>query len=337
MPPSLLVEEVVGLGLVRLAGPVDRGLEAEFLEERFEQLVPQRVLVLAAPASLGVPQKIADEGEHLGGVVPPGRVFAQAIPQEIVGEQAPVLEVFAGVGGGIEHAAELVELLQGILAGPGESPQGPQVQPGGAAAVDADRLGHDLDALAASRPFLLSFPLVEEHELQRVEVRSQDQHVVDVALAQDAHEVVADLGRQRLRLGEDDPQELLGVFGKKLDPLDGTGRFAGKPHGLGRQSGPVGGVVPELRQERRDCVRRGKLGDFLGRQIKVRGRNHAAHRASSPGRTATRNSSQQAGSPCQRVDKPMQASYAEQTYLATVEDEKCDSANEFENCDRPRS
>ena len=131
------LEEVVGLGLVGLAGPVDRGLEAELLEERFEQLVAQRVLVLAAPASLGVPQEITDEGEHLRRVVPPGRVFSQAVPQEVVGEQAPVLEVFAGVGGGVEDAAELVELLQGVPAGPGEAPQRAQVEPGRAAAVDA--------------------------------------------------------------------------------------------------------------------------------------------------------------------------------------------------------
>ena len=137
MPPSLLVEKVVGLRSGRLAGPVDRGLEAELLEERFEQLVPQRVLVLAVPASLGVPQEITDEGEHLRRVVPPGRVFPQAITQEVVGEEAPVLEVFAGVGGGIEDAAELVELLQGVLAGPGEAPQDPQFERRRVPAVDA--------------------------------------------------------------------------------------------------------------------------------------------------------------------------------------------------------
>ena len=47
-------QEVVGLGLVRPARPVDGGLEAQLLEERFEQLAAKRLLVLAAPASLGV-------------------------------------------------------------------------------------------------------------------------------------------------------------------------------------------------------------------------------------------------------------------------------------------
>jgi hypothetical protein len=74
----------------------DRGLEAELLEERFEQLVAERVLILAAPANLGVPQKIANEGEHFRWVVAPGWVFPQAIAQEVVGEQASVLEIFAG-------------------------------------------------------------------------------------------------------------------------------------------------------------------------------------------------------------------------------------------------
>ena len=106
-----------------------------------------------------------------------------------------------------------------------------------------DRLGHDLDALAAGWPLLLPLPLVEEHELQRVEVGGQDEQVVEVASAQDTHEVVADLGGQRLRLGEDDPKELLRVFGEQLDPLDGAGRFARQPHGLRRQERTVGGVV----------------------------------------------------------------------------------------------
>ena len=121
----------------------------------------------------------------------------------------------------------------------------------------------------ADWPFLLAFPLVEEHELQRVEVGSQDQQVVEVALAEDAHEVVADLGRQRFRLGEHDSKELLGVFGEKLDPLDGAGRFARQPDRLRRQERAVGGVVPELRQERRDGVRRGKLGHVLGGQVEI--------------------------------------------------------------------
>ena len=218
-----------------MLGRLTVGLEAELLEERFEQLLAKRVLVLAAPASLGVSKEITDEGEHLRGIVPPGRVFSQPIPQEVVGEQAPVLEVFAGVGGGIEDAAELVELLQGVLAGPGEPPQRPQVKPGRPAAVDADRLGNDLDAFAAGRPLLLALPLVEEHELQGVEVGGQDQQVVEVALAQDPHEIVADLGRERLRLGEDDPKELLRVLGQQLDLLDGAGRFARQADRLRRQ------------------------------------------------------------------------------------------------------
>src|SRR5438132_7427826 len=38
------VKEIVRLGLVRLAGPVDGGLVAELLEEWFEQLGAKRVL-----------------------------------------------------------------------------------------------------------------------------------------------------------------------------------------------------------------------------------------------------------------------------------------------------
>src|SRR5947209_16308537 len=86
---------------------------------------------------------------------------------------SPVLEIFAGVGGGIEDAAELVELLKGIPASPGEAAQCPQVEPARAAAADADRLGHDLNAFAPGWSFVLALALVEENELQGVEIRCQ--------------------------------------------------------------------------------------------------------------------------------------------------------------------
>jgi hypothetical protein len=79
-----------------------------------------------------------------------------------------------------------------------------------------------MDALAGGWPFVLPLPLVEEHDLQRVEVRGQDEQVIECAPAQDTHEIVADLGRQRFRLGEDYSEELFLVFEEKLDPF-GTG------------------------------------------------------------------------------------------------------------------
>jgi hypothetical protein len=66
----------------------------------------------------------------------------------------------------------------------------------------------------------LTFPFIKENEFESVEICRQNQHVVDVALAQDTHEIIADLGRQRSGLGEHHPQELLVIFGKKLDSLD---------------------------------------------------------------------------------------------------------------------
>ena len=219
-----------------MLGRLTTALKPSFSKSGSSSWLRSDVLVLAAPARLGVPQEVPDEGEHPGGVVPPGRVFPQAVPQEVVGEQAPVLEVFAGVGGGVEDAAELVELLQGVLAGPGEPPQGAQVQPGRAAAVDADRSWARPGCVRPpAGPFCSCLRLSRKHELQGVEVGGQDQQVVEVALAQDPDQVVADLGRQRLRLGEDDPEELLLVLGQQLDLLDGAGRFARQPDRLGRE------------------------------------------------------------------------------------------------------
>src|SRR5262249_2699370 len=149
---------------------------------------------------------------HLGRVVPPNGFFPKAIPQVVVRKQTAVLEVFARIGGGVKHATELVELFQAVPAGPGEPSQRAQIEPSGMAAADADGLRYYLDAFEGYWPLAHPLPFVEEHELQGVEVGSQDQNVIDVALAQDTDQVVADLGRERLWLGEDDPQKLFGVF-----------------------------------------------------------------------------------------------------------------------------
>ena len=57
--------------------------------------------------------------------------------------------------------------------------------------------------------------------------------------AQDAHEVVTDLGRERLRLGEHDPEELLGILGQQFDPLEGTRRLPGQSYRLRRKERPT--------------------------------------------------------------------------------------------------
>ena len=63
-------------------------------------------------------------------------------------------------------------------------------------------------------------------------------------------------------------------IGKKLDPLDGAGGFAGQPHRLGREQRPVAGVVAEPGQERREGVRRSQCDDLLGGHVQVSGVGH---------------------------------------------------------------
>src|SRR6516162_2985487 len=145
------------------------------------------------------------------------------------------------------------------MASPGKAPQDASFEPRRVPPVELERLWYYLDSLTPGRPFLLLLPLVEEHELQGVEVGGQYDQVIEVALTEDTHKVVAYLGGQRFRLGEHYSKELLGVFGEKLDLLAGDGRITRKAHRLRRQGGAVGSVVPELRQERRDGVRRSKL------------------------------------------------------------------------------
>ena len=128
---------------------------------------------LALPAILGVLAEIANLLKCAGGVVPPGRVFPEAIAQEVVGEQPPVLEEFAGEDGVVEDDAKLVELVQGVLVRPGKLPQGPQVQRARLPPIDAEGLGHDLDLVAARGTGLLLGLLVEQDELQGVEVAAR--------------------------------------------------------------------------------------------------------------------------------------------------------------------
>ncbi len=92
--------------------------------------------------------------------------------------------------------------------------------------VQLDRLGHDLNALAPDRSFLLSLRFVQEHEFQRVEIGSEDQQMVDIALAQNADQIVADLGGQKFGLGKHDAEELFRILGEQFDSLDGVCRVA---------------------------------------------------------------------------------------------------------------
>ena len=187
----------------------------------------------------------------------------------MIGEQTAVLEVFAGVGSRIENRAELVELFQSVPAGPRKPPQNSQIQPGWISTVDADDLGHDLNAFDRNRSFALPLPLVEEDEFERVEVGGEDQHMVGIALAQGADQIIANLGRERLRLGEDDPQELLGIFRQQLDSLELVRRLAGQADSLWRQDRPRIRLISEICQEAGQRVGRRKLRDLPGGKIEI--------------------------------------------------------------------
>ena len=187
----------------------------------------------------------------------------------MVGEEATILEILARVGGGVEDAPELVELVEGVLTGPGESAQRPEVQAGGIATIDADRLGDDLNTLAASRPPSVLLAFIEEDELQRLEVRGQDQQVVLVALTEGSHQFVANLGCQRLRLGKDDPEEAIFVLRKQLDTLQRVRRFPGQPNRLGSEDGPPVRLVAELMEEGHQSVGRRQVGDVPWDQVEV--------------------------------------------------------------------
>jgi hypothetical protein len=143
------LEFVVRLGLVGPARPVDAGPETQTLEQGLEELGADDVLVLALPAFLGIGEQVADKGETLGRVVPPGGVFTEAFAEEVVREQAAVLEELLAVTGSVEDAAEFVELVETVGPGPGEAAQGLEVEPGGSATGDADDLRDHLHTVSA--------------------------------------------------------------------------------------------------------------------------------------------------------------------------------------------
>jgi len=114
--------------------------------------------------------------------------------------------------------------------------RGAEIETTGTATIQADRLRHDLHPLDSSRSLRFLTALVEE----------------------------------------DDPQELLGILGEKLDPLERLRRIAGKTECFRRESGSIGGVVAKLCEEGSDRIRRTQSGDVLFVQIQIATVRHAA-------------------------------------------------------------
>ena len=114
----------------------------------------------------------------------------------------------------LEDAAELVELVEPILARPGQPTQDAKVEMGAGLSHDGDGEGNGLYARAAARGVSLTGLLVDQDEFENVEVLRQDEQMVGAASAEVADEFVAGLGRDRPKLDEDDAEELLVVLGE---------------------------------------------------------------------------------------------------------------------------
>ena len=126
---------------------MDDRLEAQALEQGLEQTLTDNLLSFVLEAGLSILELLLDGQEDCGRVVAPDPIAPQAVAifEVVIGEEAPVLEVFAGVRGGVEHAPELVELVQAVPPRPREAPEGLQIGATGIATAEADDSRDDLD------------------------------------------------------------------------------------------------------------------------------------------------------------------------------------------------
>ncbi len=156
-------------------------------------------------------------------------------------------------------------MLKAVTARPREAADGPNLQPVGCAAVDRDAQRHDLHPFDWACRAALFDALVEPDEFQRIEVRRQDQQMIDVGSAEQSGQVIAAFGRERFELDEDNPQETLGIFREQFDRFDRGRRVASQPDRLRCERFARARVVAQAREERRDGIGRGQAGDvFLG-------------------------------------------------------------------------
>jgi hypothetical protein len=244
-------EQVVGrrVGLARHL--VDLRLESQQLEQRLVQLLADDLLPFAQPPLPGVLHHRLDPLEGRGGVVSPGRVFAQAGDEEVVGEQRPVAEILLAESGCFKHAAELVELLQAVAAGPSEPADRTQFFGAHGLAIHGQSERHRLEPPDLLQVAAIAPPLGQQHELQGVKVRGQDQEVFDVGPPQHAGQVVAALGRERPELYEDDAQIAVGIFGEHFQRLDRRRGLPRQADRLGSERLAAAGVVSQTGKEAR--------------------------------------------------------------------------------------
>ncbi len=260
-------------------GFVGERLEAQNSEERLVELLFDNLLVRPGPGLVPVPEDPRHRRERLGGVVPPGPIFGQAMLQVVVGEEVPVLEVVAREGRGVEDALQLGELVDGVLASPRQTAQGAAVGRRRPAPVDGDDPRDRLPPGCGSGPPALGLGLVDQHELERLEVRREDQEVIDRFVAQRPNELGTQLRRQGLRLDENDlkvrPADLR-VLGEELDHLDRIGGAVGEAGPCGRQRLAAIRLVPQPSEEGHQGVGGGQPTDVLVGQVDVGGVRHVS-------------------------------------------------------------
>lgn len=260
-------EQVVRASVVLAGGLVHLGLEAEQSEERLIQMAAGGFLSLVQQAGGSVAELRLDPLEGVGGILAPGRVFAEPREQEVVCEESPVAEIVLAEGRRLEDAAELVELLDAVARRPGEAADGPEGLGAGRLARDGQAPRHDLHPMGLDRAAGVAPELVEQHELQHVEIGGEDQQVIDVSPPQHAGQIVPALGREGAQVDEQNAEKAFGVFREHFDRLDRRGGLSGQPNGFRREGLAAAGVVAQRRQESRQGIGRGQPLEILRSQV----------------------------------------------------------------------
>ena len=225
--PGRIFKEEVRLGVITASsGGLRQRQETKMPEDGFEELRCDLRTPLGVPTTLGVLVEVANLLEHAGGVLPPGGIFLEPLTQEVVREEPSVLEELASEDGVVEYDTQFVELVESVLVRPSELPERPHVLRAWLPPVDAEDFRDDLDLVPATGSGLLLGLLVEQDELQGVEGSGEDDEIILVALPNNADQVVADFGGQRLGLNEQHSEEPVLILRQEFDRANRRCRVA---------------------------------------------------------------------------------------------------------------
>ncbi len=232
-------------------------LESKQIKRGHEKLPAQNALGFPRPASVRLPEEFPELRERGLGVLAPFRLlFRQPVPEKIIGEQRPVVEILLGPESHGKRRFELVVLVKWIALGVSEATDNPELHGGRFAAVDGKDARMDRHLLAAEGGvfFFLRDGLLQQYEVNVLVVGSENQKEIAGAVSENAGQFSRDRHGDGRKLEKINLKQAV-VVGDEFDLFYLTGCSAGGDVEVrGRLRHPRVEVISQPGKKRRHLI-----------------------------------------------------------------------------------